>query len=301
VRVRAYPLVLTLLLGCKPSATVERTMPVANLQTHRTVAIRVHTAAFAAQGQAMFLENAVIQKLRQKCSFDQIGKPTAQKSDLVVDLNITKVARGGGGILSNPNVATVDTLLVLTDGQDGELLGTATIHGKSSGMIVNNSVPETQAIEVTAQTIAEMLAKSGCSGPRVARAEPPPPNPVGPGSSGPVGPGSSGPVGPGSSGPVGPAVVVDETQRPAAEALNDQGKERLYGADLPGALALFQQANAKLPDARYAFNVCLTFAAQENWNEAMGACRNARGMNPRADLAAKIDQRIASIQTRLKG
>ncbi|MBX3158107.1 MAG: hypothetical protein KF773_19215 [Deltaproteobacteria bacterium] len=288
---RANMWVMIFVLGCKPSATVERTMPVANLQSHRTVALRVHTSAFAAQGQAMFLENAVVQKLRQKCSFDQIGKPGAQRADLVVDLNITKVARGGGGLISNPNTAFVDTLLVLTDGLDGELLGTATIHGKSSGMIVNNNVPETQAIEVTAQTIADMLAKSGCSGPRVAKAQPV----ENPGSADPVGPGSSDPVGP--VGPVGPA--VDETQRAAAEALNDQGKEKLYAADLPGALALFQQANAKLPDARYAFNICLTFAAQENWSEAMNACRGARQLSPRPDLAAKIDQRITNIQARL--
>jgi hypothetical protein len=275
-------------------------MPVANLQTHRTVALRVHTSAFAAQGQAVFLENAVTQKLKEKCSFEAVGRPPAgAKADLVLDLNITKVARGGGGIISNPNLAVVDTLLVLTDGQDGELLGTATIHGKSSGMLVNNNVPETQAIEVTAQTIAEMLAKSGCHGPRIAKAAPPPVEQ--PGSAGPIAqPGSNGPVGPGP-GSANTIVTppVDETHRAEAEALNDQGKEKLYAADLPGALALFQQANAKLPDARYEFNVCLTFAAQEKWGDAMTACKSARGMNPRADLAAKIDQRIGLLQTRL--
>jgi hypothetical protein len=247
-------------------------MPIANLQAYRTVALRVKTSAFASQGHAKFLELAVTQKLRQFCGFEAVG--TDPKSDVVIDLNITAEARGSGGAIINTNVATIDTLLVLSDGQDGELLGTAKIRGKSSGMIINNAPPENEAIEVIAKTVVDTLAKSGCSGPRIARAPKSEPNPP----------------------PTG--TQPDEARRAEAEALNEQGKEKLYGADVPGALALFQQASAMVPDARYEFNVCLTLVAQEQWGNATAACQKARTLNPKPELAAKIDQRLQLLSTR---
>jgi len=265
-------------------------MPVANLQSYRTVSLRVHTAAFASQGQAVILENAVLAKLRQQCGFEQVGPPGATPADVVLDLNITNIGRGGGGFISNPNLATVDTLLVLTDGQDGELLGTSRIRGKSSGMIINSSQPEGEAIEVVAKTVGDLLAKSGCGGPRIARATPPVPPGPGAGSA------SEG-AGSGSASE-GSAAPPDDARRAEAEKLNEQGKEKLYSADIPGAMAAFQQANTLVPDARYAFNLCLVLGAQEQWDNAIVACRQARGMNPQPTLAAKIDTRLNLLQHR---
>jgi len=266
-------------LGCHASATVERTMPVANLQTYRTLALRVHTSAFAAQGQALMLENSVLGQLRGKCQFAQIGRPGQSPADLVLDLNVTSVGRGGGGILRNQNQATLDTLLVLTDGQDGNLLGTAKIHGQSSGVLINNGSPEAEAIDAVAKSIAELMSKSGCSGPRIARQEPPPPPPPDTGSGSDVGAGSDTSVSSGSgSAAVPPPPPPDETRRNEAEALNNQGKEKLYAADLAGALAAFQQANSVVPDPKYQFNVCLTLGAQEQFDRALAACQQARGM-----------------------
>ncbi len=251
-------------------------MPVANLQSFRTLALRVKSTAFASQGHAVSLEAAVLQALGQRCSFAPAGG--GQVADVVLDLNITGIGRGGGGFISNPNIATVDTLLVVSDGVNGELLGTAKIRGKSSGMIVNNNVPETQAIEIVAKTVADLLAKSGCSGPRIARVvEPPPP---GPGSAG------SGSVDHGGPPP------VDETHRAEAEAINEDGKVKLRSADVPGARAAFQQAAALVPDARYEFNVCLTFEAEEQWDQAIATCKHARTMNPQPALMTKIDYRL---------
>jgi hypothetical protein len=271
VRASTWSLV-ALFAACHPSATVERTMPVANLQTYRTVALRVKSTAFASQGQASFLETAVLEKLQQSCSFEQVGRAGGTPADLILDLNITQTGRGGGGLISNSSQAHMDTLLVLTDGQSGELLGTARIHGKSGGMIVNNSSPETEAAQVVAKTAVEMLAKSGCSGPRVAKAEPPPPPPPDAGS--------------------GSAAAPDESKRAEAEALNDQGKDKLRTADVQGALQAFQGAVALLPDARYQFNICLTLEAGEQWNDAVTACKKARGMNPQPQLLTKIDARL---------
>ena len=276
------------LAGCHPSATVEHTMPVANLQSYRTVALRVQASTWASQQQAMYLQNAVLDKLHQQCGFEQVGPVGAAPADVVLDLNITGAGRGGGGWIQNPAIATLDTLLVLTDGQSGELLGTARIHGKSSGIVMNNSIPENEAIEIVAKTIADLLAKSGCSGPRVARAEPPPP----PGPT--AGSGSSTAEGSGTAPP--PPPPPDDARRKQAEGLNEQGKDKLRTADIAGALAAFQQANALVPDARYQYNVCLAFEAQEQWDSATTACKQARAMNPEPRLVTKIDHRLELLQ-----
>ncbi len=261
-------------------------MPVANLQSYRSVALRVHATAFAAQGQAMFLERSVLDKLHRQCGFEQIGRDGATPADVVLDLNVTNTARGTNGLISNANVAQLDTLLVLSDGQSGELLGTARIHGQSSGLVIDGTPPESEAIDVVAKSIADLLARSGCSGPRIARAEPPPPGPTG----------NDGSVG--SAASTGSAAPPDESHRAEADALNRDGGDKLRRADLAGALAAFQQANTLLPDPKYVFNICLTYEAQEQWDNALAACRQARGMNPPAVLAGKIDHRIDLLQHR---
>ena len=254
-------------LACHPSATVESTMPVANLQTYRTVAVRVHANANVARGETRLLETSVLARLQQQCGFEQINGAGAP--DVTLDLNITNTGRGGSGWIQNQNQATLDALVVLADGQNGELLGTVRVHGQSSGIVIN-SAPENEAIDVVAKTIADLLAKSGCSGPRIARVVEPPPPP--------------------------PPQAPDESHRAEAEAFNDQGKEKLQTADMPAALVLFQQANTVLPDARYEFNVCITLAAQEQWAGADAACRKARTMNPPERLVTKIDHRLELIQ-----
>jgi len=272
-------LIACVLVGCHPSATIEHTTPVANLKTYRAVGLRVQSSAFAAQGQAQYLENAVTDKLRRSCGFEAVGRAGDVKADVVLDLNITRTGRGDStGLVSNENLATIETMLVLSDGQTGELLGTARIKGKSSGIVINNETPELEAIDVVAKTIADTLVKSGCSGKRVAKAEPPPPPPPAEGTP--------------------PPAAGDETKRAEAEKLNEQGKEKLRGADLAGALGSFQQAVALIPDARYQYNVCLTFEAQEQWANAVAACKQARGMNAEPRLVTKIDHRLDLLKQR---
>jgi len=262
-------------------------MPVANLKTYGTVSLSVRASAFASQGLAMYLEEAVVGRLRQHCSFTRIERPNQNPADVILDLNITSTGKGGG-IVSTSAVATIDTLLVLTDGQSGDLLGTARIRGKSSGSILNSRAPENQAVDVVATEIANLLAKSGCAGPRLARTEPPPSQKPATGSA----------VSQGSAGTTSEPTTPDESKRAAAEQLNEDGKVKLRSADMKGALALFQQANATLPDARYQYNVCLAFEALEQWDNAVAACQQARGMNPEARLVQKIDKRLEALQQR---
>jgi tetratricopeptide (TPR) repeat protein len=273
------PVWLFALFACHPSASVEKTMPVASLQTYRTVALRV-SAVPQAQGQAYYLESSVLSRLQQVCGFSGVGRYNGSPADLYLDLNVTAAGRGGSGWITNANVATIDTLLVLTDGQSGDLIGSARIHGQSSQMQINNNNPEQQAVDVVSKTIADMLAKSGCSGPRLAKAAPPPPPP-------PPATGS------GTGSGTGSATAPDtEAHRAEAEKLNEDGKTKFRTADLAGAIALFQQANQVAPDPRYIFNICLAYEAQQQWQQATASCQQAKSMSPNAELSAKIDHRL---------
>lgn len=286
VRAPAWVLCLAF-AGCRPSATVENTMPVANLQSYTTVALRVKSTAFASQGLATFLERAVQDKLGKQCAFQPAA--SGAPADIVLDLNITHSGRGSSGFVTTTSSATVETLLVLSDGLDGELIGTAKIRGKSGGVIINNRPPENDAIDAVAKSVVDLLAKSGCGGPRIARPEPakPPVTTVAAGS---------GSAGSGSGTTEEPPPPPDDARRAEADALNEEGKLKLRSADTAGALAAFQQAMSIAPDARYQFNVCLTFEAQEQWNSAIMACQKARTLNPQPALMAKIDNRLEKLQ-----
>ena len=258
-------------------------MPVASLQAYRTVALRVKSTAFAAQGLASLLETRVLEGLRQRCAFEAVGPASDAPVDVVLDLNITQTGRGGGGLIHNSSQATVDTLLVLSDGATSDLLGTARIRGKSGGMIINDSLPENDAVEAVAKSVVELLGQSGCSGPRIAKVEAPPPPP----------PPDKKPD------PGGGETPPDEDKRRAdAEAQNEAGKAKLRDADVPGAIAAFQAANTLVPDARYGYNLCVAFEANERWADATAACTQARGMTTEARLLKKIDQRLAALKQR---
>lgn len=260
--------------ACKPSATIRSSTKIASLQSYGSVSLRVRSQGFATQGVAMIMEQAVVNHLRQRCSFVPIDPRTGAPADVILDLTITNYTRGGSW--GNTNQVTLDTLLVLSDGSDKELLGTASINGKSSGSLVDNRPQDNEAISIVAKTIGDILWKSGCAGPRVAKAAPPPDTGTGTGT------------GTGNAAP-------DETKRADAEALNEKGKEALFNADTNNALTYFQQANAMLPDAKYQFNICLALGAAQRYPEATTACKQARAMNPSPKLAAKIDQRLEGL------
>jgi hypothetical protein len=280
---------LVAVAACHPSASVQNTMPLANLKTYHTVAVRVRAAATNWQREANALQQMMNVQLQSQCGFEQVLPANAQGVDLMIDLNVVGAGRGGTGMLRNPNLATIETLLVLSDGASGELLGTARVHGESSGMAIQGASPEGEAVQIVAKTVAEQLAKSGCAGPRLAKVEQPPPDT---GNPPPTGSGTE-PTGSNAGTP-----PPDESHRADAEALNDKGKDALRSADIPGAISSFQQANQLLPDARYEYNVCLAMEAGQQWDGAMSACQQARGMNAKAELVTKIDARIELLKNK---
>jgi hypothetical protein len=271
-------------------------MPVANLQSFQTVAVRVRARAPQLRGLAGGLKQQLEARLATQCTGFQEVPPNSQGVDIMVDLNVTAANRGGTGVIRNMSQENVETLLVLSDGSTGELLGTAHIHGQSSGLQQGGGSPEGEAVAVVAKAVADVLVTSGCVGTRTPKPVPTvvadvtPPN--GSDSTTPPPPGP----GPGSGATPPPATAPDPTILAKAEALNDSGKDKLRSADVPGALADFQSANTTVADARYEFNVCLAFEAEQSWNDAIGACKQAQGMNPKAELVVKINARIDLLQ-----
>jgi hypothetical protein len=290
VRVPSPALLVAVLAaaGCKPTATVERTTPVGNLQIYRTVALRVG-AAPQARAHVESLEFAVASELQTRCNFEAVHVgPAAEgsKADLQLDLTIQRAIRGGDGLIQNPDMATVDVLVVLSDGVDGELVGSALIRGKSSAVRIDgNASPEQQAIEVVGTTIGDVLGKSGCRGARIAR---PTPDPV------------EGEQGDGDAGP-GPEPGADEARLAEADAANEAGKARFKGGDPAGALAEFRRALGLVRDPRFAMNICLAHEALEQWSQAVAACNDVLTMNPPDALASKARARLDIIGQRRGG
>jgi hypothetical protein len=161
-------------MGCRASAKVTRTTPVANLQSYRVVGVRAAGIPRSYQ-LTNFLADATVKQLAKRCQFTNVvlaNHAGNAKPDLMIDLNIRRMFRGGTSqIIQNPNKAVVDVLVVLSDGIDNDLLGSAWIRGESASVQVSGTMsPEGAAVKAIAERVAKVLAKSGCRGPRVARA-----------------------------------------------------------------------------------------------------------------------------------
>jgi hypothetical protein len=260
--------------ACSATATVKRQSPIANLQTHRVVAVRVD-AEGAGRSWTRELEAAVVQKVGGKCKFDSV-LPAEQLGgtapDLVVDLNIQRVFRGGDGLIQNPNKVIMDVLIVLSDGAGDELLGSAWIRGESPSVQVSGKIPERQAVGVVADSVAKLLDLSGCA---LARVEPEPepepqPQPDPPG--------------------------VDPETIAQAEAANDEGKKLFKAAKIDAAVGKFREAIALVPDPRFHFNLCFSLEALKRYDEALAACDATLKAEPDERLRKKTTDRIQGIQ-----
>ena len=156
-------LAVTISLGaCGPSASVTRTTPVANLQSYQTALVRVSSSPGLSHYTPV-LEFATTDALQKRCGFGRVVSPTQVgqlKPDLILDLNIRSTARGGGGFIQNPNLATVKVTMVLSDGIDESLLGSADIVGKSAAVAIEGNDPENQALIAVAKRISAILGKS---------------------------------------------------------------------------------------------------------------------------------------------
>ncbi len=264
-------------VACGPSASVQRTTPVANLQSYQTALVRVSSTPGLSQYTPV-LEFATADALQQRCGFGRVVSPTQVgdlKPDLILDLNIRKSERGGGGFIKNPNLATVNVTMVLSDGIDESLLGSAEIRGKSAAVAIEGNDPENEALIAVAKRVTAILGKSGCEGARVARPAPPKePEPVVP--------------------PEGQPELTEE-QLAEAEAANDEGKRLFRAAEIASAKAQFEKAISVAKDPRFYFNLCLAHEALTEYDSAVDACKTVLSASPRGRLAEKATQRLEII------
>lgn len=276
--------------GCRPSATVQRTTPVANLQAYRGVVVRGTNASEYGRGSrrlAFLLEHSAVAKIRQRCAFLDVA-PASQSegmdADLFLDVTVQRSFRGGGGgLVQNENLATVDVTLVLSDGVDDELVGSAEIRGKSGGIVIGNESPEEEAVNAVADSIANLLVRSGCTGRRIARARPQRPRQAEPG------PGDEG-----EEGDPSVELVAEEKTGPAAQAEgeNEEGKRLFRSGDVRGAKARFLAAIRLNREPRYVFNLCLAEESLGAIEAAVSTCKSVMAMKPDGPLADKVKLRL---------
>ncbi len=300
--VAGVSLISLVAIGCGPKATVTRATKMANLQSFGTVLVRVGSNPNqpTTNTQVAALEYLTADRLRRTCKFQNVALYSQQpqdKVDLIMDLNIQQLFRGAdpaqGGLIKfhSDQQATADVAIMLSDGINDELLGSAQIRGKSSAVMASS--PESQAITAVADRLAQMMKKSGCALERVARApepkEPPPANP-------PVNPDN--PVDPNN--PDNPPQPTGPTQETIdqAEARNNEGKGLFRQANAAGAGAKFQLAIDLIPDPRYYFNLCLAREAQGEFDSAIAACHAVSDKGGTDRLKSKAGERISIIESK---
>ncbi len=268
------------LAACGPSASVKRTTPVANLQSYQNVLVRVGSAQ-GLEHYTSVLEFATTDSMTRRCTFSQVVSPTQigqLRPDLLVDLNIRRTQRGGGGFIKNPNLATVNVTMVLSDGIDESLLGSAEIVGKSSAVGIDGADPENQALIAVAKRVTAILSKSGCIGQRVARVQ----EPVQP------------------TQPVQPVGVTPE-QVAQAETANNEGKRLFRSAEIAAAKEQFLQAIGIVADPKYQFNLCLAHEALNEYDQATSVCQEVVNSGSEPRLSEKAQQRLAIIADKRAG
>lgn len=277
------------LLACGPSASVWKTSPVADLQSYQVALVRVASAP-GLEHYSPILEFATTTALQRKCSLNHVvgaGQTDSAQPDLIVDLNIRQTQRGGTGFIKNPNLATVDVTMVLSDGIDESLLGSAEIKGKSSAVSIEGADPENDALMAVAKRVSLVLAKSGCEGQRLARvAQPAPDTPTAPTQPGP-------PATDTNPEPEQPQASSEQIAQ--AEAANDEGKRLFRSAEIAAAREQFKQALTLAQDPRYYFNLCLAHEALSDLDSAMKACNSVLAAEPEPRLAEKANQRLQLI------
>ena len=267
----ALALTVVVLAACQPTATVRQQSPIANLRTYRVVGIRV-AGAGAGSRWTDELEAAVVQHVSKQCYFDSVvtsAQLANADADLVVDLNIQRVFRGGTGIIQNDQKATMDVLLVLSEGASEDLVGSVWIRGESPTMHISGSVPERQALEVVADSVGRVLHASGCSLARIDPEPEPEPEP-------------------------NHEPVTDNVAE--AERLNNEGKALVKAADIEGAVARFLAAVELAPDPRYYFNLCFSYQALKQYDAALRQCQEVLDRHPTDQLREKTKQRITRIR-----
>ncbi|HEU4729115.1 MAG TPA: hypothetical protein VFT22_14520, partial [Kofleriaceae bacterium] len=81
-----------------------------------------------------------------------------------------------------------------------------------------------------------------------------------------------------------------QSQAEIAERLNEEGKVFMRGNNYAEASKKFQEAVARVPEAKYFFNLCVSRTSEGLLDDAITACRAVDLNNPPAELKAKTEK-----------
>ena len=91
------------------------------------------------------------------------------------------------------------------------------------------------------------------------------------------------------------SLALAETQAEIASKENDAGKDLMFQGKYAEASAKFQDAVARVPEAKYFFNLCTSLYQEGKFGQALTACDSAEKNNPDDRLkekTVKLEQRI---------
>ena len=91
-----------------------------------------------------------------------------------------------------------------------------------------------------------------------------------------------------------------QSQAEIAAKLNEEGKELMFGNKYAEASKKFQEAVARVPEAKYFVNLCLSRFQEGKFDEALTACNAVELNNPTEAVKAKADKLIIKINEAAK-
>jgi hypothetical protein len=91
-----------------------------------------------------------------------------------------------------------------------------------------------------------------------------------------------------------------QSQAEIAAKLNEEGKELMFGNKFAEASKKFQEAVARVPEAKYFVNLCLARFQEGKFDEALTACNAVDLNNPTEAVKAKADKLIEKIKESAK-
>src|ERR1700690_3825140 len=95
-------------------------------------------------------------------------------------------------------------------------------------------------------------------------------------------------------------VALAESQAEIAARENDEGKELMFGGKYPDASAKFRDAVARVPEAKYFFNLCTSLYQEGKFGEALTACNSVVQNNADDELKAKNGKLVDKIRDEAK-
>jgi hypothetical protein len=92
------------------------------------------------------------------------------------------------------------------------------------------------------------------------------------------------------------APAFAQSQADIASRLNDEGKEQMYTSNYAQAADKFREAVARVPEAKYFFNLCTAQYQLGKFGEALTACEAVAQNHPTAELQDKATKMIGKIK-----